>query len=115
MSYLILILENFNQVIAMSGTGLANWSFQSDPISKGEFFLDALNCTRGNVSASVECLQNITDWRIIRDVNMSGFGGDFAPTWGPVLDGEMLNQDPVAIMKIREYMNFKVSFSVFLT
>ena len=93
----------------MSGTAVANWSFASDPVTKGEYFLRELNCSTVNSSATIECLQAIADWRIIRDVKMSPqFASDFSPIWGPVLDGILLDSDPLQMMSMGEYMNYEV-------
>lgn len=97
----------------MSGTALANWSFAADPVTKAEYLLQQLNCSITNTTAAMECLQNISDWRVIRDVNMSDFQADFSPIWGPVLDGVLLDRDPVNgsplnTMLEGEYLNYEV-------
>ena len=118
----------------LSGNGLANWSFSYDPVTKGtdqtifrfskkkmiepcvdllvkgEYFIKQLNCTNRQAVTTLECLQQIEDWRTIRDVDMSKFGSDFSPIWGPVLDGEMVSADtpPLEKMKTGEYLNYEV-------
>ena len=77
---------------------------------KGEYFIKQLNCTNRQAVTTLECLQQIEDWRTIRDVDMSKFGSDFSPIWGPVLDGEMVSSDtpPLEKMKTGEYLNYEV-------
>ena len=82
----------------------------SDLVIKGEYFIKQLNCTNRQAVTTLECLQQIEDWRTIRDVDMSKFGSDFSPIWGPVLDGEMVSSDtpPLEKMKTGEYLNYEV-------
>ena len=81
-----------------------------DLLVKGEYFIKQLNCTNRQAVTTLECLQQIEDWRTIRDVDMSKFGSDFSPIWGPVLDGEMVSADtpPLEKMKTGEYLNYEV-------
>ena len=99
----------FSRVILLSGNALSSWAFASDPVSKAEFLIKSLNCTEGGI----ECLQRL-QFQDIRDVNMSQFETNFTPIWGPVVDGELIDTEPLAKMQTGEYLSNDVSYDYYI-
>ena len=98
----------------LSGTALSNWAFASDPVTKAEFLINQLNCTQPTPSpiSTLDCLQQIADFRAFRDVDMSSFENDFSPIWGPVIDSRLVDAQPMKNMMRGEYLNYEVRAKV---
>jgi len=67
----LLILQKglFHQVIAQSGTPLAVWATDSEPLKSAQSFAQSVNCTIEGVAEMVECMKALP-WQTLAEASL---------------------------------------------
>ncbi|XP_062061541.1 neuroligin 4-like isoform X3 [Lepus europaeus] len=102
----------FQKAIIQSGTALSSWAVNYQPAKSTRLLAERLGCGAGGDSAAlVRCLRAREAEELVRQP------GAMAPApyhvaFGPVIDGDVIPDDPQILMEQGEFLNYDILLGV---
>ncbi|TEA23925.1 hypothetical protein DBR06_SOUSAS55310010, partial [Sousa chinensis] len=110
----ILILSHhseglFQKAIAQSGTAISSWSVNNQLLKYMRLLAAKVGCDREDSAEAVECLRRKPSRELVdQDVQPARYHIAF----GPVVDGDVVPDDPEILMQQGEFLNYDMLISV---
>ncbi|KAM8794267.1 LOW QUALITY PROTEIN: neuroligin-2-like [Eudromia elegans] len=99
----------FQKAIAQSGTAISSWSVNYQPLKYARLLAAKLGCERADTGAAVECLRR-QPFRALVDQDVQP--ARYHVAFGPVVDGDVLPDDPEILMQQGEFLNYDILMGV---
>ncbi|XP_062868638.1 neuroligin-1 isoform X11 [Trichomycterus rosablanca] len=99
----------FQRAIAQSGTALSSWAVSFQPAKYARMLARKVGCDLPDTVDLVECLQR-KDYRelVEQDIQPARYHIAF----GPVIDGDVIPDDPQILMEQGEFLNYDIMLGV---
>uniref|UniRef100_UPI00358FCD57 neuroligin-3-like n=1 Tax=Myxine glutinosa TaxID=7769 RepID=UPI00358FCD57 len=95
----------FQRAILQSGTALASWAISYQPAKYARRLAERLDCNLLDTAALVGCLRS----RPARQLAEAAvWPAPYHAAFGPVIDGDVVSDDPRALMEQGEFLNYDV-------
>ncbi|XP_069655793.1 LOW QUALITY PROTEIN: neuroligin-2-like [Haliaeetus albicilla] len=99
----------FQKAIAQSGTAISSWSVNYQPLKYTRLLAAKVGCERADTGAAVECLRRQPSRALVdQDVQPARYHVAF----GPVVDGDVVPDDPEILMQQGEFLNYDILIGV---
>ncbi|XP_035279527.1 neuroligin-1-like isoform X4 [Anguilla anguilla] len=99
----------FQRAIAQSGTALSSWAVSFQPAKYARILAKKVGCDLEGSSELVECLQKRHYKELVdQDVQPARYHIAF----GPVIDGDVIPDDPQILMEQGEFLNYDIMLGV---
>uniref|UniRef100_A0A8C4PZW4 Carboxylesterase type B domain-containing protein n=1 Tax=Eptatretus burgeri TaxID=7764 RepID=A0A8C4PZW4_EPTBU len=99
----------FQRAITQSGTALSSWAVNYQPAKYARLLAERVNCNFLDTGAMVECLRSRSFNELVgHDVTLARYHVAF----GPVIDGDVIPDDPQILMEQGEFLNYDVMLGV---
>uniref|UniRef100_UPI00358FA608 neuroligin-4, X-linked-like isoform X2 n=1 Tax=Myxine glutinosa TaxID=7769 RepID=UPI00358FA608 len=99
----------FQRAITQSGTALSSWAVNYQPAKYARLLAERVNCNFLDTGAMVECLRSRSFSELVgHDVTLARYHIAF----GPVIDGDVIPDDPQILMEQGEFLNYDVMLGV---
>ncbi|TRZ06895.1 hypothetical protein HGM15179_020214 [Zosterops borbonicus] len=99
----------FQKAIAQSGTAIASWSVNYQPLKYTRLLAAKVGCERADTGAAVECLRR-QPFRALVDQDVQP--ARYHVAFGPVVDGDVVPDDPEILMQQGEFLNYDILIGV---
>lgn len=99
----------FQKAIIQSGTALSSWAVNYQPAKHTRALAEQLGCGSSDTSVLVSCLRGV-GWRELSRARVSPVAYHVA--FGPVVDGDVIPDDPQILMEQGEFLNYDVMLGV---
>ncbi|XP_057617227.1 neuroligin-4, X-linked-like isoform X2 [Chionomys nivalis] len=99
----------FQKAIIQSGTALSSWAVNYQPAKYTRALAEQLGCGSADTAALVSCLRG-AGWRELSRQRVSPAAYHVA--FGPVVDGDVIPDDPQILMEQGEFLNYDVMLGV---
>ncbi|TRY60655.1 hypothetical protein DNTS_016012 [Danionella cerebrum] len=109
---LLLLCANpglFHRAIAQSGTAISSWSISYQPLKYTKILARKVGCTYGETADLVDCLRR-KNFRELVDQDIQPARYHIA--FGPVMDGDVVPDDPEILMQQGEFLNYDLLIGV---
>ncbi|XP_047666342.1 neuroligin-1 isoform X2 [Tachysurus fulvidraco] len=99
----------FQRAIAQSGTALSSWAVSFQPAKYARMLARKVGCDYQDTMELVECLQK-KDYKelVEQDIQPARYHIAF----GPVIDGDVIPDDPQILMEQGEFLNYDIMLGV---
>ncbi|XP_055970848.1 neuroligin-2 isoform X1 [Sorex fumeus] len=99
----------FQKAIAQSGTAISSWSVNYQPLKYTRLLAAKVGCDREDSAEAVECLRRKPSRELVdQDVQPARYHIAF----GPVVDGDVVPDDPEILMQQGEFLNYDMLIGV---
>ncbi|XP_005343953.1 neuroligin-1 isoform X6 [Microtus ochrogaster] len=99
----------FQRAIAQSGTALSSWAVSFQPAKYARMLATKVGCNVSDTVELVECLQKKPYKELVdQDVQPARYHIAF----GPVIDGDVIPDDPQILMEQGEFLNYDIMLGV---
>ncbi|XP_078736161.1 neuroligin-3-like isoform X2 [Lampetra fluviatilis] len=99
----------FQRAITQSGTALSSWAINYQPVKYTRLLAENVNCNMLDTQDVVECLRS----RSFRElVNQDIKPMRYHVAFGPVIDGDVIPDDPQILMEQGEFLNYDVMLGI---
>ncbi|XP_038370964.1 neuroligin-2 isoform X1 [Canis lupus familiaris] len=99
----------FQKAIAQSGTAISSWSVNYQPLKYTRLLAAKVGCDREDSTEAVECLRRKPSRELVdQDVQPARYHIAF----GPVVDGDVVPDDPEILMQQGEFLNYDMLIGV---
>ncbi|XP_015229284.1 PREDICTED: neuroligin-2 [Cyprinodon variegatus] len=99
----------FHRAIAQSGTAIASWSVNYEPLKYTTILARKVGCSYSESADLVDCLRRKTFRELVdQDIQPSRYHIAF----GPVVDGDVVPDDPEILMQQGEFLNYDILMGV---
>ncbi|XP_006890400.1 PREDICTED: neuroligin-1 isoform X2 [Elephantulus edwardii] len=99
----------FQRAIAQSGTALSSWSVSFQPAKYARMLATKVGCNVSDTVELVECLQKKPYKELVdQDIQPARYHIAF----GPVIDGDVIPDDPQILMEQGEFLNYDIMLGV---
>ncbi|KAK7804760.1 hypothetical protein U0070_023026, partial [Myodes glareolus] len=99
----------FQKAIAQSGTAISSWSVNYQPLKYTRLLAAKVGCDREDSTEAVECLRRKSSRELVdQDVQPARYHIAF----GPVVDGDVVPDDPEILMQQGEFLNYDMLIGV---
>ncbi|XP_027731860.1 neuroligin-1 isoform X2 [Vombatus ursinus] len=99
----------FQRAIAQSGTALSSWAVSFQPAKYARMLATKVGCNMSDTVELVECLQKKPYKELIdQDIQPARYHIAF----GPVIDGDVIPDDPQILMEQGEFLNYDIMLGV---
>nr|XP_020836187.1 LOW QUALITY PROTEIN: neuroligin-1 [Phascolarctos cinereus] len=99
----------FQRAIAQSGTALSSWAVSFQPAKYARMLATKVGCNMSDTGELVECLQKKPYKELIdQDIQPARYHIAF----GPVIDGDVIPDDPQILMEQGEFLNYDIMLGV---
>lgn len=99
----------FQRAIAQSGTALSSWAVSFQPAKYARILATKVGCNVSDTVELVECLQKKPYKELVdQDVQPARYHIAF----GPVIDGDVIPDDPQILMEQGEFLNYDIMLGV---
>ncbi|XP_057395373.1 neuroligin-2 isoform X2 [Balaenoptera acutorostrata] len=99
----------FQKAIARSGTAISSWSVNYQPLKYTRLLAAKVGCDREDSAEAVECLHRKPSRELVdQDVQPARYHIAF----GPVVDGDVVPDDPEILMQQGEFLNYDMLIGV---
>eukprot|EP00079_Xenopus_tropicalis_P035531 XP_017949302.1 PREDICTED: neuroligin-1 isoform X1 [Xenopus tropicalis] len=99
----------FQRAIAQSGTALSSWAVSFQPAKYARILATKVGCNMSDSGELVECLQK-KPYRELVDQDIQPVRYHIA--FGPVIDGDVIPDDPQVLMEQGEFLNYDIMLGV---
>ncbi|XP_066562055.1 neuroligin-4, X-linked [Amia ocellicauda] len=99
----------FQKAIIQSGTALSSWAVNYQPAKYTRLLAENVGCNRLDTIDLVECLQNKNYKELIQQ-NITP--AKYHIAFGPVIDGDVIPDDPQILMEQGEFLNYDIMLGV---
>uniref|UniRef100_A0A8C8YWY4 Carboxylesterase type B domain-containing protein n=1 Tax=Prolemur simus TaxID=1328070 RepID=A0A8C8YWY4_PROSS len=108
-NYRLGILGLFQKAIIQSGTALSSWAVNYQPAKYTRILADKVGCNMLDTTDMVECLRNKNHKELIQQVITPA---TYHIAFGPVIDGDVIPDDPQILMEQGEFLNYDIMLGV---
>ncbi|XP_038624505.1 neuroligin-2 [Tachyglossus aculeatus] len=99
----------FQKAIAQSGTAISSWSVNYQPLKYTRLLAAKVGCDYADSAEAVECLRRKSSRELVdQDVQPARYHIAF----GPVVDGDVVPDDPEILMQQGEFLNYDMLIGV---
>ncbi|XP_063085095.1 neuroligin-1 isoform X4 [Cavia porcellus] len=99
----------FQRAIAQSGTALSSWAVSFQPAKYARMLATKVGCNISDTVELVECLQKKPYKELVdQDIQPARYHIAF----GPVIDGDVIPDDPQILMEQGEFLNYDIMLGV---
>ncbi|KAM8834622.1 neuroligin-2-like [Synchiropus picturatus] len=99
----------FQRAIAQSGSAISSWSVNYRPVMYTKILARKVGCTLGDMAELVECLRRKSFRELVdQDIQPARYHIAF----GPVVDGDVVPDDPEILMQQGEFLNYDILLGV---
>ncbi len=99
----------FQRAIAQSGTALSSWAVSFQPAKYARMLAKKVGCNLKDTVDMVECLQKKHYKELVeQDIQPARYHIAF----GPVIDGDVIPDDPQILMEQGEFLNYDIMLGV---
>ncbi|CAL8308733.1 unnamed protein product [Gadus morhua 'NCC'] len=99
----------FQRAIAQSGSAISSWSVNYRPIMYTKILARKVGCNLGEMADLVECLRKKSFRELVdQDIQPARYHIAF----GPVVDGDVVPDDPEILMQQGEFLNYDILLGV---
>uniref|UniRef100_A0A8C9T9P5 Neuroligin 1 n=1 Tax=Scleropages formosus TaxID=113540 RepID=A0A8C9T9P5_SCLFO len=99
----------FQRAIAQSGTALSSWAVSFQPAKYARMLAKKVGCNHKDTVDLVECLQKKHYKELVdQDIQPARYHIAF----GPVIDGDVIPDDPQILMEQGEFLNYDIMLGV---
>ncbi|KAM4611444.1 neuroligin-2a isoform 4-T4 [Polymixia lowei] len=99
----------FQRAIAQSGTAISSWSVNYQPLKYTKILARKVGCTYTETADLVDCLRR-KNFRELVDQDIQPARYHIA--FGPVVDGDVVPDDPEILMQQGEFLNYDILIGV---
>ncbi|XP_055420553.1 neuroligin-4, X-linked isoform X2 [Bubalus kerabau] len=99
----------FQKAIIQSGTALSSWAVNYQPAKYTRILADKVGCNMLDTTDMVECLRNKNYRELIQQ---SITPATYHISFGPVIDGDVIPDDPQILMEQGEFLNYDIMLGV---
>nr|NP_001074971.1 neuroligin-1 [Gallus gallus]ABM90424.1 neuroligin 1 isoform AAB [Gallus gallus] len=99
----------FQRAIAQSGTALSSWAVSFQPAKYARMLATKVGCNMSDTVELVECLQK-KPYRELVDQDIQP--ARYHTAFGPVIDGDVIPDDPQILMEQGEFLNYDIMLGV---
>ncbi|CAM4719249.1 unnamed protein product [Caretta caretta] len=99
----------FQKAIAQSGTAISSWSVNYQPLKYTRMLASKVGCDHLDTSETVDCLRR-KPYRELVDQDIQPARYHIA--FGPVVDGDVVPDDPEILMQQGEFLNYDILIGV---
>ncbi|XP_035145774.2 neuroligin-4, X-linked isoform X2 [Callithrix jacchus] len=108
-NYRLGILGLFQKAIVQSGTALSSWAVNYQPAKYTRILADKVGCNMLDTMDMVECLRNKNYKELIQQTITPA---TYHIAFGPVIDGDVIPDDPQILMEQGEFLNYDIMLGV---
>ncbi|XP_069319446.1 neuroligin-4, X-linked isoform X3 [Eulemur rufifrons] len=108
-NYRLGILGLFQKAIIQSGTALSSWAVNYQPAKYTRILADKVGCNMLDTTDMVECLRNKNHKELIQQTITPA---TYHIAFGPVIDGDVIPDDPQILMEQGEFLNYDIMLGV---
>uniref|UniRef100_A0AAQ5Y9M2 Carboxylesterase type B domain-containing protein n=1 Tax=Amphiprion ocellaris TaxID=80972 RepID=A0AAQ5Y9M2_AMPOC len=99
----------FQRAIAQSGSAISSWSVNYRPLMFTKILAKKVGCTLGDMAELVDCLRRKSFRELVdQDIQPARYHIAF----GPVVDGDVVPDDPEILMQQGEFLNYDILLGV---
>ncbi|XP_035482783.1 neuroligin-2a isoform X1 [Scophthalmus maximus] len=99
----------FHRAIAQSGTAISSWSVNYQPLKYTKILARKVGCTYTETADLVDCLRRKNFKELVdQDIQPARYHIAF----GPVVDGDVVPDDPEILMQQGEFLNYDILIGV---
>ncbi|XP_055064607.1 neuroligin-2b isoform X2 [Misgurnus anguillicaudatus] len=99
----------FQRAIAQSGTAISSWSVNYRPLTYTKILAKKVGCSYSDTADLVDCLRRKSFRELVeQDIQPARYHIAF----GPVLDGDVVPDDPEILMQQGEFLNYDILLGV---
>ncbi|XP_066537283.1 neuroligin-2-like [Hoplias malabaricus] len=99
----------FQRAIAQSGSAISSWSINYQPLKYTKILASKVGCTYGESADLVDCLRKKNVRELVdQDIQPARYHIAF----GPVVDGDVVPDDPEILMQQGEFLNYDLLIGV---
>ncbi|XP_061566688.1 neuroligin-2a isoform X1 [Cololabis saira] len=99
----------FHRAIAQSGTAISSWSVNYQPLKYTKILARKVGCTYSDTVDLVDCLRRKNIRELVdQDIQPARYHIAF----GPVVDGDVVPDDPEILMQQGEFLNYDILIGV---
>ncbi|XP_016111088.1 neuroligin-4, Y-linked-like [Sinocyclocheilus grahami] len=99
----------FQKAIIQSGTALSSWAVNYQPAKYTRILAEKVGCNMLDTVDLVECLQNKNYKELIEQYITQA---KYHIAFGPVIDGDVIPDDPQILMEQGEFLNYDIMLGV---
>uniref|UniRef100_A0A3B3QCD6 Neuroligin 4 X-linked b n=1 Tax=Paramormyrops kingsleyae TaxID=1676925 RepID=A0A3B3QCD6_9TELE len=99
----------FQKAIIQSGTALSSWAVNYQPAKYTRMLAEKVGCNMLDTIALVECLQSKNYKELIEQYITPA---KYHIAFGPVIDGDVIPDDPQILMEQGEFLNYDIMLGV---
>lgn len=99
----------FQKAIIQSGTALSSWAVNYQPAKYTRLLADKVGCNMLDTTDLVECLRNKNHKELIQQAITPA---TYHIAFGPVIDGDVIPDDPQILMEQGEFLNYDIMLGV---
>ena len=99
----------FQKAIIQSGTALSSWAVNYQPAKYTRILADRVGCNMLDTTDMVECLRNKNYRELIQQTITPA---TYHISFGPVIDGDVIPDDPQILMEQGEFLNYDIMLGV---
>ncbi|CAO2623910.1 Neuroligin-4, X-linked [Lemmus lemmus] len=99
----------FQKAIIQSGTALSSWAVNYQPAKYTRALAEQVGCGASDTAELVSCLRG-TGWRELSRQRVTPAAYHVA--FGPVIDGDVIPDDPQILMEQGEFLNYDIMLGV---
>uniref|UniRef100_A0A663M3L9 Carboxylesterase type B domain-containing protein n=1 Tax=Athene cunicularia TaxID=194338 RepID=A0A663M3L9_ATHCN len=109
LNYRLGVLGLFQKAIIQSGTALSSWAVNYQPAKYTRILADKVGCDMLDTTDLVECLRNKNYKELIQQTITPA---TYHIAFGPVIDGDVIPDDPQILMEQGEFLNYDIMLGV---
>uniref|UniRef100_A0AAQ5WZT6 Carboxylesterase type B domain-containing protein n=1 Tax=Amphiprion ocellaris TaxID=80972 RepID=A0AAQ5WZT6_AMPOC len=99
----------FHRAIIQSGSALSSWAVNYQPVKYTRLLAEKVGCNVLDTSGMVDCLRKKTSRELVeQDIQPARYHVAF----GPVIDGDVIPDDPEILMEQGEFLNYDIMLGV---
>ncbi|XP_059535024.1 neuroligin-4, X-linked isoform X2 [Myotis daubentonii] len=99
----------FQKAIIQSGTALSSWAVNYQPAKYTRILADKVGCNMLDTTDLVECLRGKSHRELIQQTITPA---TYHISFGPVIDGDVIPDDPQILMEQGEFLNYDIMLGV---
>ncbi|XP_055734017.1 neuroligin-4, X-linked-like isoform X1 [Salvelinus fontinalis] len=103
------VSDLFQKAIIQSGTALSSWAVNYQPGKYARLLGDKVGCSLEDSSELIVCLQGKTYQELVEQ-NITP--AKYHTAFGPVIDGDVIPDDPQILMEQGEFLNYDIMLGV---
>uniref|UniRef100_A0A672NFM8 Neuroligin-4, X-linked-like n=1 Tax=Sinocyclocheilus grahami TaxID=75366 RepID=A0A672NFM8_SINGR len=105
----VCVPDLFQKAIIQSGTALSSWAVNYQPAKYTRMLAEKVGCNEDDTVELIECLQN-KNYKELIEQNITP--AKYHIAFGPVIDGDVIPDDPQILMEQGEFLNYEIMLGV---